>query len=230
MMKDVSLPDSPDVVIESAETVWQGRFPLQLIRFRQRRFDGSLAAPRTWELLRRGRAAAILPYDPVADMVVVIEQFRLPAFAARLPPVMLELAAGLVDGTDTPEATIRRESMEEMGLEVAELERIGDFLLTPGGCDELCTLFAGRVRLGPVPADGILGMAGLASEGEDIRVRALPAAQVIEQAIAGAYPNSVATIGLLWFAARRDWLRARWQDRQPAAPAEGVAEGTGTWG
>jgi ADP-ribose pyrophosphatase len=161
-------------------------------------------------LLRRGRAAAILPYDPVRDMVVTIEQFRLPAYAAGLDGVMVELAAGLVDGADTPEATIRREAVEEMGLDVGRLHRIGDFLLTPGGCDELCTLFAGEVSLGEVAADGVIGIAGLASEQEDIRVRALPASLVIERALAGLYPNSVCTIGLLWFAARRDWLRGEW--------------------
>jgi ADP-ribose pyrophosphatase len=206
----IEFPASPDVVIESAQTVWGGRFPMQLVRFRQRRFDGAMSGPRTWELLRRGRAAAILPYDPVSDQVVVIEQFRLPAFAAGLKPVLVELAAGLIDGDDTAEATILRESREEMGLEVHDLLRIGDFLLTPGGSDEMCTLFAGRVHVGEMGPDGVMGIGGLASEQEDIRVRALPASYVIEQAIAGAYPNSVATIGLLWFAARRDWLRARW--------------------
>ena len=204
------LASSADVTIDTEETVWNGRFALQRIGFRNRRFDGTLSAPRVWELLRRGTAAAVLPYDPVADMVVTIEQFRLPAYAAGLPPVMVELAAGLTDGTETAEATIRREAVEEMGLELGAMERIGDFLLTPGGCDETCTLFAGRVTLGDVGPDGVLGVRGLASEQEDIRVRALPAAHVIEQALAGAYPNSVATIGLLWFAAKRDWLRERW--------------------
>ncbi len=209
-MPSLAFPHSQDVLIDSAETVWNGRFPLQLVKFRQRRFDSSFSGPRSWELLRRGTAAAILPYDPVSDLVVVIEQFRLPAFAAGLDPVMLELAAGLIDGNETPETTILRESREEMGLEVESLHKIGDFLLTPGGCDELCTLFAGRVRLDRIGPDGLIGHFGLASEQEDIRVRALPAAEVIERAIAGAYPNSVATIGLLWFAARRDWLRGQW--------------------
>jgi len=206
----MALPSSPDIVIESDETVWKGRFTLDVIKFRQRRFDGAFSATRTWELLRRGKAAAVLPYDPVADKVVVIEQFRLPAYAAGLDPVMVELAAGLVDPHENPEATILRESREEMGLQVETLEKIGDFLLTPGGCDEVCTLFAGRVRLEHVGPDGFIGMGGLAKENEDILVRALPAAEVIESAIAGAYPNSVATIGLLWFAVRRDWLRKKW--------------------
>jgi ADP-ribose pyrophosphatase len=206
------LPTSPDVIVESDQTVWNGRFALDVIKFRQRRFDGSFSGTRTWELLRRGKAAAVLPYDPVADMVVVIEQFRLPAFAAGIEPVMVELAAGLVDPSETPEMTILRESKEEMGIAVHALEKIGDFLLTPGGCDELCTIFAGRVRLGEIGPDGLLGTGGLASEQEDILVRALPAATVIEKAIAGAYPNSVCTIGLLWFAARRAYLREKWKE------------------
>ncbi len=210
------LPHSPDVIVESEETVWHGRFPLDLIKFRQRRFDGTFSATRSWELLRRGKAAAVLPYDPVTDMVVVIEQFRLPAFAAGIEPVMVELAAGLVDPCETPDTTILREAREEMGIEVHALEKIGDFLLTPGGCDELCTLFAGRVRLGEIGPDGVLGTGGLASEQEDILVRALPAATVIERALAGAYPNSVCTIGLLWFAARRDYLREKWKEDIPS--------------
>ncbi len=208
----MTLPTSPDVIVEFDQTVWKGRFALDLIKFRQRRFDGSFSGVRSWELLRRGKAAAVLPYDPVADMVVVIEQFRLPAFAAGIEPVMVELAAGLVDPSETPEITILREAREEMGIEVECLEKIGDFLLTPGGCDELCTIFAGRVRLGEIGPDGLLGTGGLASEQEDILVRALPASTVIERAIAGAYPNSVCTIGLLWFAARREYLREKWKD------------------
>ncbi len=36
-------------------------------RFRNRRFDGAMSGDRTWELWRRGRAAAVLPYDPLRD-------------------------------------------------------------------------------------------------------------------------------------------------------------------
>jgi ADP-ribose pyrophosphatase len=211
-MPSTNIPARDGVVIYSDETVWNGRFPLQVVKFRQMRFDGAMSGVRTWELWRRGAAAAVLPYDPVTDQVVVIEQFRLPALAAGFDPVLVELAAGLADGAEPPEDVVRREAVEEMGLPVERLERIGDFLLTPGGCDEHCTIFAGLVRLGSVPADGLIGHGGLVAENEDIRVRALPASVAIEAAIAGAYPNSVATIGLLWLAARHEWLRERWSD------------------
>ena len=77
------LPPHPDVELLSEQRVWSGRFPLDVVRFRHRRFDGAMSGVKTWEVWRRGRAAAVLPYDPAADAVVLIEQFRLPALAAR---------------------------------------------------------------------------------------------------------------------------------------------------
>jgi ADP-ribose pyrophosphatase len=206
----LALPPYDDCLIDSIETVWNGRFPLQRVVFRNRRFDGTLSAPRTWELWRRGQAAAVLPYDPITDQVVVIEQFRLPALAAGQDPIMVELAAGLAESGETPETIAEREAEEEMGLAVDRLHRIGTFVLTPGGADEACTLFAARVTVPATGPDGLIGYGGLASEQEDIRVRALPASVAIETAIGGGYPNSVTTIGLLWLAARRDWLRHEW--------------------
>jgi len=190
--------------------VWSGRFPLDVVRFRHRRFDGEWSGQKTWEVWRRGLAAAVLPYDPVADVVVLIEQFRLPALVAGVDPVLVELPAGLCDDGETPETTARRETVEEMGLQVGALQRIGGFLLTPGGSDELCELYVGRVQAPQADADGIAGHAGMASEHEDIRVRVWPATKAIEAALAGRFTNSVAAIGLLWLAARHAALREEW--------------------
>ncbi len=205
------LPAHPDVQLESTERVWNGRYPLDVVRFRHRRFDGTTSGVRTWELWRRGPAAALLPYDPERDAVVLIEQFRLPALAAGLRPVMIEVPAGLCDAPETPEQTIRREVQEETGLCPDRLEPIGDFLLTAGGSDELCSLFVGRVRAPPAAPDGLLGPGGLAVEHEDIQVRLWPATQAIEAALSGRIANSVAAIALLWLSARRDALRKRWR-------------------
>jgi ADP-ribose pyrophosphatase len=204
------LPAHPDVTIESDLRVWNGRFPLDVVRFRHRRFDGSTSGLRTWELWRRGRAAALLPYDPTADAVVLIEQFRLPALAAGLDPVLVEIPAGLADRPESAEATALRETQEETGLVVDRVESIGEILLVPGGSDELCSLFMGRVRVPATDAAGIAGTAGLAVENEDIRIRVWPAAEAIEAAIAGRFPNVITMVALLWFAARRDWLRREW--------------------
>lgn len=204
------LPIHPDVKIESEQRVWSGRFPLDVIRFRNRRFDGAMSGLRTWEMWRRGRAVALLPYDPIADAVVLIEQFRFPAFAAGLEPVLVELPAGLLEDGETPEVSILREMQEEMNLSADRLERIGGFMLSAGGVDEFCDIYAGRVQAPPTGSDGIAWHAGEASEHEDIRVRVWPAAKAIEAALDGQFINSITAIALLWLAARRDLLRQRW--------------------
>jgi ADP-ribose pyrophosphatase len=208
------LPPHPSVVVEAEERVWDGRFPLDVVRFRHRRFDGALSEPRTWELWRRGRAMALLPYDPWRDVVVLMEQFRLPALAAGIEPVMVEIPAGFTEPGESDADALRRETREETGLAPDLIEPIGDFMLTPGGCDELIGIQVGRVRLdddAAVGADGVIGHGGLTSEHEDIRVRAWPAARATEAALDGALPNSVASLALMWLAARREGLRARWR-------------------
>lgn len=200
----------PDITIESSETVWKRRTQLDVVRFRNRRFDGAMSAIRTWEIWLRGHSVGVLPYDPVTDQLTMIEQFRYPPLVAGLAPMMLEIPGGFMDEGETEEQTAHREMAEEMGQSADRLHRVGRFMLTAGGSDENVTIFAGRTKAPPADVDGIAGYAGLASEAEDIRIRVLPADQAIERAVNGEYHNSITTIALLWFAAKRDWLRREW--------------------
>lgn len=204
------LPVHPDVVIESGQRAWSGRFAVDVFRFRHRRFDGTMSEVRPWELWRRGRAVAMIPYDPVTDTVVLIEQFRFPAHAAGIDPVLVELPAGLLEDGEEPEAAMRRELREEMRLEAGEMLRIGAYLLTAGGSDEMLDLYVGRVAAPPHGPDGIVGHAGAEDEGEDIRTRVWPADKAIALALSGETPNSITAIGLLWLAAKRNDLRKQW--------------------
>ena len=206
-----AIPRDPRVAIESDETVYDGRFALQVVKFRNRRFDGAMSGLRTWELLRRGHAAALLPYDPLTDQVLLIEQFRLPALAAGMDPMLVELPAGMCDIGEAAEQTALREAHEEAGLTADRLHRIGSFLLTPGGCDETVTIFAGRIIAPAAGANGtVQAGGGLASEDEDIRVFLRPADAAIEDALEGRLTNVITVAALLWLAARRDWLRQHW--------------------
>jgi ADP-ribose pyrophosphatase len=203
------MPD-PDTIVDSTETVWKRRTQLDVVRYRHRRFDNTMSATRTWEVWLRGHAVGVLPYDPVSDRLVMIEQFRYPALLAGVDPVMLEVPGGFTDGGESEEQTAAREMQEEMHLATDRLHRIGRFVLSAGGSDESVTIFAGRVAAPVTDAQGIAGYGGLASEQEDIRIRVLPAAEAIENALAGRYPNSITAMALLWFASRREWLRAEW--------------------
>ena len=204
------IPTHPDVVIQSEERVWSGRFPLDVVKFRHRRFDGDMSATRTWELWRRGQAAALLPYDPVADAVVLIEQFRLPALAAGTDPTLVELPAGLCEENEDPVETVRREMREEMNMDADRIERIGGFMLTAGGADEFCHLYVGRVVAPPADGEGIVGFGGEASESENIRVRVWSASEAVDAAFVGCFTNSMTAIGLFWLASKREWLREKW--------------------
>jgi ADP-ribose pyrophosphatase len=205
-----ALPLPSDVTIESDQRVWNGRFPLDQVRFRHRRFDGASSGVRIWELWRRGRAAALLPYDATADAVVLIEQFRLPALAAGFDPVLVEIPAGLADPSEGAEATARRETEEETGLRAERVHSIGEVLLMPGGSDEVCSLFVGQVRIPKANPTGVIGHAGLLREHEDIRVRLWPAMSAIEAALSGRFTNILTMLTLTWFATRREQLRLEW--------------------
>lgn len=205
-MPDETLPAHPRVTVHAIETLWRGHNTFQRVGFSFEGSGGQVRGPVAWELLRRGRAVAVIPYDPVRDTVVLIEQFRLPALAAGLGPWLVEVAAGLADGAETDEAVARRETLEETGLTVTALERAGRFMLSPGIADETITIFAGRVD---APA-GEAGHAGLAAEHEDIRVFAVPAEEAFAMATSGRIVNITTALALLWLAAQRDRLRREW--------------------
>jgi ADP-ribose pyrophosphatase len=200
------IPPHPGLQVTADEVVWNGRFPLQRVQFTYRRFDGARSAPLTWELWRRGRGVAVLPYDPARDMVALIEQFRLPALAAGLDPVMTECPAGLLEIGEDPEDAGRRETTEETGLVALAMEPIGRFMLMQGGCDELMVYYCARVAL----PDAVERTAGLAHEGEDIRILLLPAEAAFALLDEGRIQNVTAACCLWWLRHHRARLRAAW--------------------
>ena len=97
-------------------TAFERYLRIDIVRFRHRLFSGDWSAVRSYDVLRRGRAVAIVLYDPDRDSVVLIEQFRLPALLAGSSPWQIEAAAGMIDNDETPEAVAIRETREETGL------------------------------------------------------------------------------------------------------------------
>ena len=109
------------------------------------------------------------PFDPERHTVLLVRQFRLPAYLFDGDGHIIEACAGLLDGND-PADCARREAEEELGFAVRNLRRMASVYSTPGAVTERLTLFLADYS----PADRQGDGGGHAHEGEDIEVLELP--------------------------------------------------------
>jgi ADP-ribose pyrophosphatase len=183
-----------------------GFFPLILCKVRHTLFQGGMSRPFTREVLNRAPVAAVLPYDPIRDRVVLIEQFRAgKMLAGAEDPWMIETVAGIIEDGETPEDMARREAQEEAGCHVTDLERLPSFYPSAGGCSEYVHMFCGRVD-----SDGLGGIHGLDHEDEDIRVWVEPTDRALERLDKGELDNVILIVCLQWLALNRERLRKQW--------------------
>ena len=201
---DGSKPSEVELV--KTEVLADRHFRYELLTLRTETFAGEMSQPFKREAVRSGPAVAVLLYDPSADRLVMIEQFRIAAYLNHLPSAwILECAAGLVDEGETSEAAARREVKEETNCEVGRMEYAGAYLSSPGISDEMVTIYVGEV-------DAVLagGVHGHVDEGEDIRTIVLTVEEALAAADRGAVVNVMAQVALLWFARHGEALRQRW--------------------
>lgn len=194
-----------DVEILGRETLYQGFLRLTRYRLRHRLHEGGWSGQLERERVEGLRAASVLLYDPVRDMVVLVEQFRIGAMDAGQGGWVLETVGGYVPPGEDPQAVARREVREETGCDVGELEYICEFYVSPGFSTERIRLFCGSIDAG-----GAGGVHGLPEEGEDILVRVVPAADAIRSAGVPPFDSTSLIIGLQWLAINGRSLRERW--------------------
>jgi ADP-ribose pyrophosphatase len=200
-------PAHPDVEIVEATKAFERFLRVDVFRFRHRLFSGEWSAERSYDVLRRGQAAAIVLYDPDQESVVLVEQFRLPALLAGSSPWQLEAAAGLVDSGEPPAAVAIRETREETGLAlIGEPVPIQRYLPSAGGSDECVFLFCGRVD-----SAAASGVHGLPEEHEDIRVVVKTLAEIEVMLGKGLIESGHTLISLYWLLQHRDQLRRLWR-------------------
>ena len=186
-----------------AETpVYRGFFNLSAFRLRHTLFAGGWSEPMLRELFHRGRCVAVVPYDPVTDRVILIEQFRIGAVGDKAVPWLVEIVAGAVEPGESPEDVALREAEEEAGCPLRELIRIGEFYTTPGGCSEKITIFCGLAEW--TDADGVFG---LADEQEDIRAMSVSLDEALAWLDNGIIDSVVPALALQWLALNRERLR-----------------------
>lgn len=196
-----------DYDIVKNDVLFQGNF-LRLVRLaiKRRLFNGDISPVFNCEVLERKSAVAILPYDPVLDRVILIEQFRPGALTDSRSPWLLEIPAGIIDENEMPLDVAHREMIEEAGCEAQTLHPIFEYFVSPGGSNEYLHLYCGRID-----ASHVEGIHGLANENEDIRVLNLSTDEGIAKMYAGEIKTSPALLALAWLQVHKKQLQTLWK-------------------
>ncbi len=196
------------VALHSTETLSDEHFLFERLVLQNETFDGSMSRILTREVLRSGKVVVILLYDPVADRLLLTQQFRIGAYLNQLSnPWLFECVAGMVDKGEASDAAARREVLEETGRDVRDLELIGEYLTSPGITDEFAALYLARVDM--TTAGGVHGLAG---EAEDIRTHILTREDAVAASADGSVRNAMTQIALLWFQLHGVEVKKKWLD------------------
>ena len=183
-----------DVTIESREFLFRGFIQVEKVSFRHRLFNQPDYSPVIQrELIHRPEAAGVLLYNDQQQRFALIEQFRVGALNDTDSAWQLEIIAGVLDGNEAPEDCIRRESLEESGCEVQQLQHLFSFYPSAGACSEFFHLYAAEVEL---PKMG--GIFGMPDEGENIQLHLFDYSEVGTLLRNGRLRNAPVIMALQW--------------------------------
>ncbi|SDI12119.1 NUDIX domain-containing protein [Paraburkholderia phenazinium] len=137
---------------------------LEKVDFQYVRANGE-TQPLTREIYHVDDGATVLLYDAARRTVILVRQFRLPAYLRGTSGDLLETPAGFLDGTE-PEARMRQEVEEETGYRIASMQKVFEALMVPGCVTHAVHCFVAAYT----PQDKVSDGGGLVAEGEDIEV------------------------------------------------------------
>lgn len=144
-------------------------YTLKKVTFEMSGMDGAKSVLER-ETYDRGNGATILLYNKEAKTVVLTRQFRMPTFInGNDTGYLIECCAGLLD-QDNAEDCIRRETEEETGFRISQVEKVFEAYMSPGSVTELLYFFVAAYSDDMKMHDG----GGLKEENEDIEVLEMP--------------------------------------------------------
>ena len=155
---------SDRIRIKDERVLSDEHYTLKSATFEWRRGDGEWQTQNR-EIFERGNAAALLPYNLAQRKVVLVRQFRYPAYLNGYDDLLIEAAAGLLDD-ETPQVRIRAEAEEETGYRLGHIRKIFEAFMSPGAVTEKIHFFVAEYD----PTMKVGSGGGLAAEGEDIEV------------------------------------------------------------
>ena len=184
---------------------YKGFFKLTEVELQHDLFAGGKSPVLVREIIDRGHAVAVLPYDPVRDEVVLVEQFRVGAGEDSDGPWLIEVIAGYQEPGESAEEVVHREALEEAGCLLSDVGLMHRCYSSPGGSNERVSLFFARTD-----SSNIGGIHGLDEEGEDIRVHVVSSQQAFDWLDSGRIDSAMPIIAMQWFRINRERLRQRW--------------------
>ncbi|MBA4350120.1 MAG: tellurium resistance protein [Rhodobacter sp.] len=194
-----------DVQVAARRLPYAKFFAVEEWQVAWRQFDGAMNTAVERAVFVSCDAVTVLPYDPVRDRVLLIEQFRAgPMARGDAAAWQLEAIAGRIDAGETPEQAGRREAVEEAGLTLGALLPVAQYYPSPGIMTEYLYSYVGLADL----PDGIAGVFGQAEEAEDIRGHLIGFERMMELVASGEIANSPLILTALWLQRERGRLRA----------------------
>ena len=189
-----------DIRIAEDGQPYTGYFAVRETVLSHPRFAGGYSRKMRRAAWVSGDAVTVLPYDPVRDRVLLVEQFRVGPFArGDRYPWSLEPIAGRIDAGEDAATAARREAREEAGLTLDRLVHVADYYPSPGAVTEYLYTYVGLADL----PDGAAGLGGLDAENEDIRAHVLGFAELEALIATGEIDNAPLLVTALWLAPRR---------------------------
>ena len=130
------------------------------------------------EVEDHGRGVAVLPYDPVRRVALLVRLPRAPVLLAAGEAELLEVPAGYVEESE-PAETARRELYEETGLKVSRVDHVGQVWISPGISTDRLDLYLAPYSAG----DRVSAGGGAEGEQEKITVVEMPLAELWASAL-----------------------------------------------
>ena len=187
---------SDRIRVKDVRLLSDNHYILKTTTFDYRRANGEWQTQHR-ETYDRGNGATLLPYHLAQRTVILVRQFRYPAYVNGCDDLLIEAAAGLLDNA-SPEVRIRAEAEEETGYRLGKIEKVFEAFMSPGSITEKLHFFVAEYEPSMRIGDG----GGLACEGEDIEVLELPIDQALAM-IGDGRIQDAKTIMLLQYAALR---------------------------
>jgi len=208
-------PSRPSgVQLKRKISAWDGYLRVDRYRVTHQLYDGGWSQTLEREVMSRGSVAGVLLFDPTRQEVVLVEQFRIGAWATDWPdPWLMECVAGIVEPGEKPAEVAVREALEEAGCTVTRLESITRYLTTPGSSTEQVDLFCGQID-----ATGVGGNHGLPSEGEDIRASVWPLDEALTLLDGHRICNAMTLVALQWLSLHHGDLTIQWSSVETDSP------------